>query len=64
MDDPAPAPKADLEEVSRNLHAAMRERGKRRKSDSHESGVEVERSGTPVSDGEGERHEDDSKKDR
>ena len=29
---PTSAPKPDLEEVSRNLHAAMRERGRSRKT--------------------------------
>ena len=48
-----PAPKADLDEVSRNLHAAMRERGRRRKStgESQNGGWEIERerSVTPYS---------------
>lgn len=51
---PEPAPKADLDEVSRNLHAAMRERGRRRKSTGEEDGWEIEgdrdRSVTPYSD--------------
>lgn len=46
---------ADLEEVSKNLHAAMRERGRRRKSESESSDwVEFERSETPTSEIEGE----------
>lgn len=52
--EPQPAPKADLDEVSRNLHAAMRERGRRRKSTGEEDGWEFEgdneRSVTPYSD--------------
>ena len=58
-DPPAEKPKAkaDLDEVSRNLHAAMRERGRRRKSDPDGEGWDIERSGTPMSemeDGDGE----------
>ena len=58
--EPAPAPKAkaDLDEVSRNLHAAMRERGQRRKSEPDE--WEFQRSATPMSEVDGE---DDEKKD-
>ena len=43
--------KADLDEVSRNLHAAMRERGRRRKSEgeSEEWEIDRERSVTPQS---------------
>lgn len=43
---PESAPKADLDEVSRNLHAAMRERGRRRKSTGeaeNEEGWELDR---------------------
>ena len=53
-----PVPKADLDEVSRNLHAAMRERGRRRKStgESQNGGWEIERerSMTPYSDQDGD----------
>ncbi|KAK5174266.1 Glycerol-3-phosphate/dihydroxyacetone phosphate acyltransferase [Saxophila tyrrhenica] len=57
---------ADLEEVSRNLHAAMRERGRRRKSESGSEGwVEFERSDdggiTPMSEMDGDEVEEDKK---
>ena len=52
--EPEPTPKADLNEVSKNLHAAMRERGRRRKSTGEEEDWEFEgdreRSVTPYSD--------------
>ncbi|KAK3711068.1 Glycerol-3-phosphate/dihydroxyacetone phosphate acyltransferase [Vermiconidia calcicola] len=53
-----PKAKADLDEVSRNLHEAMRERGKRRKSHGEDEWIEFDRSGavTPLS--------EDEKKDR
>ena len=55
--DPKTAPKANLDEVSRNLHAAMRERGRRRESDAktEDSWVEFERSVTPMSEEDGKK---------
>jgi glycerol-3-phosphate O-acyltransferase/dihydroxyacetone phosphate acyltransferase len=54
---PEPASKADLDEVSKNLQAAMRERGRRRRStgeaeaeEGWEFDVDRERSVTPYSD--------------
>jgi len=54
--------KADLDEVSRNLHAAMRERGKQRKSDG-EGGVHIERAVTPMSEADSEELDEPGKKD-
>lgn len=53
MHEAAPVSKPDLEEVSRNLHAAMRERGRRRTSDA-EGWVEFERTPSPTSETDGE----------
>ena len=52
---------ADLEEVSKNLHEAMRERGRKRRS---ESGTEIEfdRSETPTSEFDEEEHVEMKKK--
>jgi glycerol-3-phosphate O-acyltransferase/dihydroxyacetone phosphate acyltransferase len=60
---PKRAPTADLDEVSRNLHAAMRERGRRRKSESESEGwVEFERSVTPMSEVDHDGDDGDEKK--
>ena len=66
---PTKEKKADLDEVSRNLHAAMRERGRRRKSETDGEGedgaveFENEISETPISEGELDRGANGGKKD-